>query len=628
MSTVKVSKRSSEVIKDKMDKYETVSDIVLTIKNQIEEHHIKDRKDFHKKKITIFDVDKYLEQDQTRLALSLLYINVFKKHFYSRIIRRNKDNRKISYINESSLTIEHMLNKYVEGTRNWWRSSEKYFFPNVGKEIKECMELIIEDEYGVRQDKRAVYTKKKHESRIKSDIIAFNCYFYDIDINTKEHPVRGEELDKQKAIISSLFQAYMLPTLIIYTRNGLQVFFAIDSKERETLTEIEWKRNEMRLFHFIQSKITKYVDTASTDSSHLFRVPNSLHKKLNDKDYYKNRVDFISNHMITTVEIESYYIVEEQKKISKSMHLDKLTNIASNDVIDAFRRKDFSFFEQYIEKNYSQLTFEQKKSYVMSYDLVYFLQINSIRNKSFKSIIREDNHASAWIDYVVRYRDGRKVCLYNDAGISRRNGEGCFCADIIELFVILTGMSSSEVAKILYQIFFSKKVKTIEECIEDKKYLSWFISDNIRIFKKYMKKNDKKINRIFNDRSFKLYTEILHMYKDYIKNIVKKKNKDSQYQQSNLQIGVKYISERLNEKYDYIKRMLIVFDYIGLIEKQKNKLAFRDNGKITVNYAKIKDITIIDKNGLLKKRIEGFNFVCPRESDVSGKILDMHKIEY
>lgn len=563
------------------------------------------------------------------IYLHLQHINRDEKTFYFMYTVPNTQ-KQIIFPNESTKSLTHYFNKYFEDVNNWWRVRNTYVYLNEGKTY------IKEYDIRVKSDKcfDGYFFKhviRKFESRDTNDIISFNTYYLDIDLNTKAHPMSEKEIAREQICIADKLIELMSPTSITFTRNGLQMTFSIHNDEIQKMNLRLWKNNENTLKEYVLQNVTKYVDVCSCDAVHIYRLPYSLHrkKKNGDKDDYEVNLYYLSNHLFTTEEIlEKYTVVyARRKKRNFVENLKKDFSFSSNDVVYAIRHKDVEYFSQYIDKTDKQMSYEEKRQYIRNYDMIYFLQTGKELRGTFSSIFREDRHPSAFIDLLTNDKTNERFYAYTDLAISetrKRGGEGVFCADLIHFVAYVGGMTESEAFCFLCKIFFPTAETVVDIYDNDElndKSLYDYINDNMVAFNDYTK--NRYFRRVFNDKSKKLYTTISDMFIQYID-----KFKKEDYRGLCVMATQEYIAEKTGFSKSYIVKMLSVFDYLGLLHRQPNDCQFDENGKIPKNYFGFVDITSFSFTYLFKRRFDAFNKHFPQMNAVTQRGLDLVRIDY
>ena len=575
----------------------------------------------------VFTEESLTKKELLNIYFLLQHINIDEKSFYSMYTIPNTQ-KLLQYPNESTKTLKHWRDAYLDDTRNWWRVRNTYIYLNEGKRYIREFEINIRCENGSYYKKIVI---RKFESRNTEDVMSFNTYYVDIDLNTKNHPLTAEEVEREQIKVADALIALISPTSITFTRNGIQATFSIHNKEQRLMTYHKWKNNEKIICEFIRANISPYVDVCSCDAVHLYRMPFSFHrkKKNGDVDDYEVSLYYLSDHLFTTDEIINKYTVKGARKKQKEFSdgLKKEVIISSNDVIDAICNKDVKFFAKYIDKCYTKMSTKERREYLRSYDMLYFLQIGKGLKKSFSSIFREDRHPSAFVDYLTNERSGESFYAYTDRAIEveRKNGDsGVFCADLIHFCSLIGEMTEREAFVFLCQIFFPTVGTVVDvygEENESEKTLFDYVNDNVRLFDEYTKLSQYK--RIFNDKSKKLYNTLNKMFVQYIKRF-----KIEDYQNLCVMAAQEYLAKETGLSCSYIKRMLSVFDYIGLLHKQPNTRQLNERGRIPTVYVGLTDITSVSFTSLVLRRMEAFNHYFPQMNSVTQIELDKVRIDY
>ena len=580
----------------------------------------------HKNKYNVYTDMNLPDVDLFNIYLHLQHINIKTKTFYSLYTVKNT-NKQIQFPNESRKTIKHWVEKYWNDNRNWWRVRNTYIFLNEGKVFLKEYELNLFNSKIREYFKKIIY--RQFESRNTNDLISFNTYYVDIDLNTRNHPMDKEEVEKNQVIIANKMIELMSPTSITFTRNGIQATFSIHNEEIPIMNLRIWKTNECMICNYITENITSYLDACSCDAVHLYRLPYSYHrkKKNGDVDDYKVQLYYLSDHLFTTEEIIEKYTVKTLRKHNKNFidSLKKEYVVSTNDVVNAIKEKNVGFFETYIKKSYARLSYQEKRQYIRNMDMSYFLQVGSALRVSFNSIFREDKKPSAFIDYLTNPKTGEQFYTYTDKGINetRKNGkDGVFCADLIHFVAYVGKMTESEAFAFLCKIFFPKTdvvVDIYSDGIDSGKELDNYITDNVNVFDSYIRK--KEYRRVFNAKSQKLYKELNNMFVQYINNF-----KKESYNGLCILASQEYISNATGLSKSYVKLMLMVFDFCGIIHKQPNSLQYNKLGRISTNYVGIVDLTGRNFQDLLPRRIETFNRYFHQMCSITQKELDQYGV--
>ena len=188
----------------------------------------------------VFTEESLTKKELLNIYFLLQHINIDEKSFYSMYTIPNTQ-KLLQYPNESTKTLKHWRDAYLDDTRNWWRVRNTYIYLNEGKRYIREFEINIRCENGSYYKKIVI---RKFESRNTEDVMSFNTYYVDIDLNTKNHPLTAEEVEREQIKVADALIALISPTSITFTRNGIQATFSIHNKEQRLMTYHKWKNNE------------------------------------------------------------------------------------------------------------------------------------------------------------------------------------------------------------------------------------------------------------------------------------------------------------------------------------------------------------------------------------------------
>lgn len=463
---------------------------------------------------------------------SLLHINISTKYFYSFLTHKNK-----KFLAESNKPIDYIYTNYLNSNRNKWRANNVYFYINEGSILLHYYDF-------------SNLGYKKRESRKSKDRLYYNAFYFDFDIqNEKGEHLVDEDLAKEKSILLPKLKS-LYPTAIIESRNGFHLYFVLADKDR-SISENQWRHTELSILDWLFYNVSYHVDYSVKDPARILRVPFSNHKK-DDSDLFQVTIDTLNHKQYTVEELSKKFNIsnqtQQQQIVDTQTHRTQQTaataiSLSDDEVITAIRNLDVKFFD-YIPRIPNRFTnTQQVASYLKSYDLFHFLQIDKTEKEMFHSIIREDKNPSAFIDMVNK--DNHNIYLYTDLGVNK------FSKDIIGFIEYISETNRQQAFKFLCNVFFSNN----QIINKHQKPIDVFIQDNIQILK-----------TLASNKQFKFLSKVIPTY-ICISNMLKQQTtkKNIPYKDFRLQVARDYISKTYSIPKTKVTRCLRILFHLGII---------------------------------------------------------------
>ena len=493
------------------------------------------------------------ERSQLQDFFSLLHINPAIKQYFS-FKKRNGN----TIFCSSEYCINHIYNDYLPNSKLFHHAQNCYFYINEGRTVEKEKNFYC---CGVSQ-------YKSIESRKSADRTAFNAFYFDFDIKQqsgKHFPIQQLQLEKAKLLP---LLKNVPHTAIIESANGYHFYLAIHQQDRH-ITESVWRDVELQIQFWLQTNVSPYIDSSVKDPARILRIPSSYHKK-SDSELFKVKIIDLVHKQFSIEELQRTFNIDFPLPVV----FDKKTNqyqpftASTNDVVSAIENLDTAFFKEYIFATSKYTTTQERIDYIKAFDMLYFLQIDELKQNRFSSIIRTDRHPSAFIDCVQS--NGKPIYLYTDLGLHR------FSKDLIELVKYIANCNNEQALRFLCDIFFSNNSVTHKQ----QKNINDFINDNINALTALSKKS-KQLH--FISKLIPTYSAICDMFrtgidltnvpiKDYI-----------------LEIGQQYISTTYKIPKSNIIQHIKLMYHLGIIHKAEPIHLIE--GKTPCNTCYLKDIT-------------------------------------
>lgn len=443
------------------------------------------------------------------------------------------------------------------------------------------------------------------EGRKKVNIISYNAFMLDFDLNLGKEHYQGKmlNLEKQKLYEKIYNELPIKADYIIESRNGFHVYYLIPRKERRKMSSTDWHWIEREIFDYVKENISDYVDPAVKKSNQIMRVPFSLHKKDDNEDFtvtikYERNSDlkiepietgnYLSAQFAYSIEeiIEAFKIDEKILQEVKNqvgtkvrnklrateeykLTSDKAKESAESEVTllkdkypvtKAIVEGDFAFFD-YLQKILSDKPISRTKAteYVNSIEIRKVLGFkNQSLNAAFSSLFYSDVHTS---DYFFANTKTGLTSYYCRL-------ENRYYNNIFDIAYHLLNFDEklSEKEKWLKTFNHVYKMFGIKIASQWEDEFNNALSGNIEKFN-WIVLHSKKTRYL--KCAVKPYNELMTLWKKH----VYKNNID--WQTAHRSIGAEWIGKRINLERSTVQKELLLLEYIGLIIRTDKKSDWR-----------------------------------------------------
>ena len=450
--------------------------------------------------------------------------------------------------------------------RNWQTSNEmmKNVFFAVNDFDSELTSCTYKNGYTNYYDKM-----ERHKYKEKR----FNSYYVDIDFKINNQHLDDDELQIMKnSMYDKLIALNLKPSAIVESRNGFHVYYIIDKKNRINLNYDKWELQEDAIFdYFVKNVSGEYTDKNAKRSSQLLRLPETIHKKDDSKEfvvsvkylsrtYSSNEIEkaFPLFNWTDTTELIQSKAESKQPKKRASISYNNINN--NNIVLSKIINLNTDYFD-YVEKYDIELGWNETVEYIQQYDLRKILQVDVRLNENFSSIFREDKHPSC----VIFKNDEGKFFYYDFAT------EECY--SLIGLYVQYANIEFTRAVKVLAKILGICIKNTFDN---EKIDIQPLIDENIRVLEQAGNNKETK----YLTKLIPLYTEIMKIWKREVS-----KKGFNNPADCNLQLASRYLVDKIKSKDGKtVRKYLNVLTALNILKKIGSESKNKKFGKGTNTY--------------------------------------------
>ena len=357
-----------------------------------------------------------------------------------------------------------------------------------------------------------------YEQRKNKNFQLLNAFYADVDFKDKNgNHLHDEELRiKKQETYNRLINLELKPSAIIESRNGFHVYYILKMNDRFANTQYnrrKWERQEEALLFNLYDKVSTYVDFAVSDISRILRIPESIHHKTDSSAFEVKVLDVTQTYTLQEIEENFPYKIILIKDVSeKSTTQYSTTNVVNsskcvyvNELVNAMKNKDINYFS-YVEKLNVSMNMNGFITYVKSYDMREFFDIDIDLEENFCSLFRDDRKASCTIQ-----KNSKTECYYykDFADVDKSYS-------LIDLFMKYSDVDFKQAVKLLAKIFDVELTSNID--IDTEHYINDdFISHNISVMNE-VAVSDKKIKFVANKNFITFYKTIFAVAEKHAEN--------------------------------------------------------------------------------------------------------------
>lgn len=313
---------------------------------------------------------------------------------------------------------------------------------------QELFEKYQKNGYGIYFVVNSGGTKKKHINRV-------NCHMLDMDFGKVPCIVDGEVQKEGKSIIyeyrtkneinkykkdflKHLSSFHLLPSIVVETKNGLHVYWLINTNEEYDISLYEPLQDSLIEYFGMKEERKEHADSKVKTLERIMRVINYMHQK-DPRDpftikciYFDSKSQYNQSDIMKAINFNIPKIMSSKQNQSCSEEgiKNKPTLPCTHIVNRPSTSVDYSEIFEYLRKEI---------------DLREFLSIDSSLNRSFVCPFHGDTNPSA---VISRELDGsyRYFCKSNSCSFSSDKG-----LDIVDLTKLLYAYDTSGALKYLTQ---------------------------------------------------------------------------------------------------------------------------------------------------------------------------------
>ena len=388
----------------------------------------------------------------------------------------------------------------------------------------------------------------------------FNSYYVDVDFKLNDKHLDDETLQEKKdELYQRLMQLSLPPSAIIESRNGFHVYYIIDKQNRMNLNYDSWELQENAIYdYFVKNVSGEYTDKNAIRSSQLLRLPDSIHKKDDSKEFvvsvkYLSRT-YLSDEIKKAFPIFDWMNTTEliQSK-AETKNSQKKASISNNNIIKKYFvlskiiNLNTDYFD-YVKKYDIEMDWNEAVKHIQSYDLRDFLQIDVSLNENFSSIFREDKHPSC-----VIFKNSEGKFYYYDFATQE-------CYSLVGLYIKYADVSFARAIKLLAKIFDI----TIKNTFDNEKIdIQPLIDENIRVLEQAGNNKETK----YLTKLIPLYTEIMKIWEREVSEKGFNNPADC-----NLQLASRYLADKMKLKdKKTVRKYLNVLTALNILKKIESK---------------------------------------------------------
>ena len=423
----------------------------------------------------------------------------------------------------------------------------------------------------------------------------FNSYYVDVDFKLNDKHLDDETLQEKKdKLYQRLMQLALPPSAVVESRNGYHIYYIIDKQNRMNINYDRWELQENAIFDYFEKHVSGgYTDKNAKRSSQLLRLPESIHKKDDSKEFIVS-VKYLSR-TYSSDEIEKAFPIfewmntteliqpkAETKKLKKKASISYTNIINNNLVLSKIINLNTDYFD-YVKKYDIELGWNEAVEYIQSYDLRDFLQIDVRLNENFSSIFRDDKHPSC----VIFKNEERKFYYYDFATQE--------CYSLIGLYIKYAGVSFTRAIKVLAKIF----DVTIKNTFDNEKIdIQPLIDENMHV-----------LEQAGNNKETKYVTKLIPLYAEIMK-VWEREVTEKGFNNPadcNLQLASRYLTEKMKLKDEKkVRKYLNVLTALNILKKIESKSKNKKFGNSANTYLvqKLDVDTVVQTAIDLKKYIK------------------------
>lgn len=440
----------------------------------------------------------------------------------------------------------------------------------------------------------------------------FNSYYVDIDFKLNDKHLDDETLQEKKdKLYQRLMQLSLPPSSVVESRNGYHVYYIIDKQNRMNINYDSWELQENAIFdYFVKNVSGEYTDKNAKRSSQLLRLPESIHKKDDSKEFIVS-VKYLSR-TYSSDEIKKAFpmfnwmntteLIQPKAETKQPKKRDAISNnniINNNIVLSKIINLNTDYFD-YVKKYDIEMDWNEAVEYIQQYDLRDFLQIDVSLNENFSSIFREDKHPSC----VIFKNEERKFYYYDFATQE--------CYSLIGLYIKYADVSFSRAVKVLAKILRIKIKNTFDN---EKIDIQPLIDNNIRVLEQAgNNKETKYLNKLI-----PLYTEIMKIWEREVSE--KRFNNPSD---CNLQLATRYLSDKMKLKNEIkektVRKYLNVLTALNILKKIESKSKNKKFGKGANTYL----VQKLDVDTVVQTAIDLKNYIKNPLGTITAKQTEQY----